>query len=133
MTHLSSTEFMTKEEKMKVITHFQKFLSSGCDEGAFTKALYQHLHLHCGFIAHYNISGFYESRFCGLDNVKMTLDGIIRSASHCNQDYADINACLAEIASDFYESIISQYKKIELSNLEHEQQRINDKIKSLKN
>jgi hypothetical protein len=123
---------MTKEEKSKVLNHFQKFLASGCEESLFTKALYQHLHLHCGFIAHYNINGFYESRFCGLDNLKITLDGIILSADHCNYDYTDVNSCLAEIASDFYDGLISHYKQIEISNLEREQKMLDNKIKNLK-
>lgn len=55
--------FMSSKEKEKVYKNFISFLNNHFKESCFTKNLYNHLHLHCGFIAHYNIKGFYAEYF----------------------------------------------------------------------
>jgi len=55
--------FMTADEKRKVLVHWERFIRLGFKFEHFTKALYQHLTLHCSFIAHYNRRGFYETYF----------------------------------------------------------------------
>ena len=57
------TEFMSGEEKMNVYKKFVRFANNHFNRSSFNKALYNHFHLHCGFIAHYNINGFYEEYF----------------------------------------------------------------------
>ena len=56
-------EFMTAEEKKKVLKNWERFLSNGFQWNNFTSRLYEHLHLHCSFIAHYNRAGFYATYF----------------------------------------------------------------------
>ncbi|MDX4028334.1 hypothetical protein [Aliarcobacter skirrowii] len=56
-------EFMSAKEKAKIYKNFISFLNNHFKESCFTKNLYNHLHLHCGFIAHYNIKGFYAEYF----------------------------------------------------------------------
>lgn len=34
-------------------------MKNGFSESLFTSAIYDHLHLHCGYIAHYNKHGYY--------------------------------------------------------------------------
>ena len=84
MENFTSVEFMTAEDKNKTFKDWQRFLKflasgeylkwneeqNGSDYGMeapkqLTKRLYNHLSLHCGFIAHYNIHGFYSEYFGG--------------------------------------------------------------------
>jgi hypothetical protein len=46
-----------------VVRAFGRFAASGYDRGCFTKGLYHALRQCFGFIAHYDIDGFYEARF----------------------------------------------------------------------
>jgi hypothetical protein len=54
---------MTAREKELVLKNWERFLRHGLARAQFTRRLYEHLHLHCGFIAHYNIHGFYSTYF----------------------------------------------------------------------
>ena len=92
------TEFMSANEKEKVLRDWKKFLQALLNnyesaDAAFTKRLYDHLHLHCGYIAHYNINGFYQTYF---SKPKDTLfffkqwDDPVR----CARDYDDINTAM---------------------------------------
>lgn len=58
-----SVENMTDLEKKKIYINFVKFLNNHFKYTLFKKNLYEHFHLHCGFIAHYNINGFYGEYF----------------------------------------------------------------------
>ena len=55
--------YMAASEKTKIYKTFVSFLNNHFKESNFKKALYEHFHLHCGFIAHYNIKGFYSEYF----------------------------------------------------------------------
>ena len=61
---LKDSEFMNANEKRKVLTQWERFIKGGFSFHLFTDNLYQHLILHCGFIAHYNRSGFYATYWC---------------------------------------------------------------------
>lgn len=64
----TDAEFMTAREKELVLKDWERFLWSRLRKTYFTKRLYEHLPLHCGFIAHYNIHGFYSEYFeAGVD------------------------------------------------------------------
>ena len=56
-------KFLSKQQKEKILKNWCRFIKSGFKKGNFTDALYQHLHLHCGFIAHYNRRQFYNEYF----------------------------------------------------------------------
>lgn len=58
-----AVQFMAKHDKELVLKQWRLFLDSGFDRAKFTKRLYQHLILHCSFIAHYNINGFWVHYF----------------------------------------------------------------------
>lgn len=58
-----SVRFMTDLEKKKVYINFVKLLNNHFKRTLFKKNLYEHFHCHCGFIAHYNIHGFYGEYF----------------------------------------------------------------------
>ena len=58
-----SVKYMTDLEKKKIYVNFVKFLNNHFKRTLFKKNLYEHFHCHCGFIAHYNIDGFYGEYF----------------------------------------------------------------------
>lgn len=58
---LEDSKFMSAEQKKKVLKQWNRFVEGGFSFHLFTDAVYQHLNLHCGFIAHYNRSGFHST------------------------------------------------------------------------
>ncbi len=56
-------EFMSAREKELVLKAWVRFVRNGLRFEDFTRRLYEHLHLHCGFIAHYDRAGFYRTYF----------------------------------------------------------------------
>jgi hypothetical protein len=61
----SDAEWLSAEEKRSIATQWSRFVKCGFKPEKFTKAIYKHLHLHCGFIAHYNLRGFYHTYWDG--------------------------------------------------------------------
>ena len=47
----TDARFMTARQKDLVLKDWQRFLRRGLRREDFSKRLYEHLHLHCGFIA----------------------------------------------------------------------------------
>lgn len=60
---MSNTKTMSASEKQDVLKKWVAFLSNHFKPTTFNKKLYQHLSLHCGYIAHYNQNGFYGNYF----------------------------------------------------------------------
>jgi len=58
-------KFMTAEQKKRVLRQWDKFIEGGFSFHLFTDAIYQHLNLHCGFIAHYDRLRFYSTYWNG--------------------------------------------------------------------
>jgi len=56
---MSDGQFLSAGDKQKILEQWETFVKSGFQPGKFTRAIYEHLHLHCGYIAHYDRSGFY--------------------------------------------------------------------------
>lgn len=56
-------KFMSATEKHLVLRAWITFLRHGCQREHFTERLYQHITLHCSFIAHYDRLGFYGVYF----------------------------------------------------------------------
>ena len=64
-------EFMGAREKELVLKAWVRFLRHGLRLEDFSRRLYEHLHLHCQFIAHYDRTGFYQTYFAnGEDTVR---------------------------------------------------------------
>lgn len=57
------SQFMSAREKELVLKAWVRFLRHGLRWQDFGRRLYEHLHLHCSFIAHYNRRGFYDTYF----------------------------------------------------------------------
>jgi len=56
---MSDGQFLSAGDKQKILKQWKTFVHSGVQPEKFTKSIYNHLHLNCGFIAHYDRSGFY--------------------------------------------------------------------------
>lgn len=60
---LKDVPFMSAERKGQVLRQWELFLASGLAPEKFTSTIYDHLHLHCSFIAHYDKWGFFSTYF----------------------------------------------------------------------
>lgn len=90
-------KFLTAKEKELILKAWIKFLDNGLKKQHFTNRLYDHCHLHCGFIAHYNINGFYATYFNGdYKDLQTFFNHFIGSGYYCTDDYNDINKALAK-------------------------------------
>lgn len=105
----ADAQYMTAREKVLVLKNWRSFLKHGLKKEHFTKRLYQHLHLHCGFIAHYNIHGFYSTYFeAGQDTQKFfetlcsNINGIYGSG-----EYHDLDAAMLEVYQEFKDTLLT--------------------------
>lgn len=104
--NFSSVEFMSKEEKEKVLKDWKSFIKSGFSYEAFTKRIYEHLTLHCMFIAHYSKDGFYSTYFVNPEDTLKFLrqfdkDFEFKSIEYgmniwIKGDYKDVNLAMCE-------------------------------------
>lgn len=117
-----SVKYMTDLEKKKVYINFVKLLNNHFKHTLFKKNLYQHFTNHCGFIAHYNINGFYGEYFETAANFHFNVNGYSNAMSeysgnlnkkstlsHAEQFYTiyeEINGSNSGLG-DFYDTIMS--------------------------
>ena len=91
---LTDVQFMTARQKDLVLKGWRKFLRHGLKKQHFTKRLYEHLHVHCGFIAHYNRHGFYATYFEAGQDAERFFEAFC--AYHAGADYEDLNTAMRE-------------------------------------
>lgn len=109
-------EFMTAKEKELVLKNWNTFLKHGLQKNHFTKRLYEHLHLHCGFIANFSIHGFYSTYFeAGQDTQRFF-------KYFCNHtglaDYADLHAAMRKVYTQYQVTIDKQAERDVTNRLE---------------
>ena len=110
------SEFLSAGEKRLVLRDWVRFLKGGLHFDDFTRRLYDHLQLHCSFIAHYHRAGFYAVYFeRGEDTVRFLSQfdnrGECRSVEYGGRwwldgEYADINGALVEEASKYIPALL---------------------------
>ena len=122
---MKDTQFMSAQEKEKVLRQWELFLKSGLSKDKFTKSLYHHLIQHCSFIAHYDLHGFYATYFEeGEDTARFlsqfdTRKGIPRTIEYgdaswlCGgndvcQQYYDINTAMCKVASKYIPDLLER-------------------------
>ncbi|OHB53683.1 MAG: hypothetical protein A2Y10_13145 [Planctomycetes bacterium GWF2_41_51] len=91
---------MTAGEKQLVLQNWKTFLKNGLKREHFTKRLYQHLHLHCGYIAHYNIEGFYSTYFEAGQDAERFFDHFCKGV-YSASGYHDLNTAMTEVFQEF--------------------------------
>src|SRR5712692_5431618 len=111
-------KFMSAREKELVLKAWVRFVRNGLRFEDFTRRLYEHLHLHCQFIAHYDRAGFYRTFFeNGEDTIRFLSQfdkrGECRSVEYgaswwLNGDYEDLNGAMIEEASRYIPSLLEQ-------------------------
>lgn len=117
------TEFMSAKEKELTAKQFKNFVKKLSTLGwgdetrkAFKKRVYEHLHLHCGFIAHYDINGFYVTYFNG------DVDDYVKFAEHFiedgeihpyryTEDYSDITLAFSKILHEKHDKILAMFSE----------------------
>ncbi len=111
-------EFMTAREKALVLKAWVRFLKNGLRFGDFTRRLYEHLHLDCQFIAHYERLGFYQTYFeHGEDTLRFLSQfdgrGECRSVEYGmtswrEGEYGDLAKAMIEEAAPYLPNLIAQ-------------------------
>jgi len=102
----TDAEFMTGKDKELVLKNWNTFLKYGLKKEHFTKRLYEHLHLHSGYIAHFSRHGFYSTYFEAGQDILRFFDRF------CNYkviaDYEDLNTAMRQAYSKYKDAIKKQ-------------------------
>lgn len=144
MEKYTSVEFMKAIDKQKVAKNWEVFMkylangehrkynetAEGSDYGTqapkeFSKALYLHLSLHCGYIAHYNQHGFYDTYFTGGEedlkrffmNFEKTEWGGYTSSVVWG-DYKDIGEVMCDTYAKYKDRIFKEAEEVRDSKFE---------------
>ena len=122
---MQDTKFLSAQEKDKVLRQWNLFLKSGLSKDKFSSALYNHLIMHCSFIAHYDIHGFYSTYFEeGEDKVNFlsqfdNRNGIPMSVEYgmtywyTDPDYNDINSAMCRVASKYIPTLFDKARSFQ--------------------
>ena len=110
---MESCEFMTAKEKEKVLKQWERFVKKDFKWEHFTKVLYNHLHLNCSFIAHYDKHGFYATYFDNSEDTLQFIEQFVTGTSveynatwWLHGDYADINEAMCTVMKKYEDSLI---------------------------
>ena len=118
---MKDSQFMSARDKEKVLNQWETFLKYGCQREHFTKPLYTHLIMHCDFIAHYDIHGFYAEyfergddsvRFLSQFDFKKGCQSIEYGGSRWCQngsEYGDINGTMVDIAAKYIPQMVATF------------------------
>lgn len=107
----TNAEFMTIREKAIVLKNWERFLQHGMRMEHFTKRLYDYLHQQCGFIAHYNIHGFYGEYFTsGMDVERFFEQFLTNTTQYCgaDPDCNDLNVAMRDVYKRHRRAIAQQ-------------------------
>ena len=100
-SHFTDAQYMTAQQKRRVLGDWVRFFQSGMELKRFTKRLYEHLTLHCSYIAHFSCQGFFETYFADPEALQRFLDQFDRSKGCVSTEYGmtywirDGNECSA--------------------------------------
>lgn len=109
----ADAKFMSAKEKERAFKCFKRILETR-DISIMDENLYEHLHLRCGFTAHYNLSGFkavYSGQnFCRFVERFDRNSKIFRGWNHWvdMEDYSDINNDMVDLATEMAPAIYTE-------------------------
>jgi len=130
---------MPAEDKEKALKAWNRFIKSGFNIKYFTKRLYDHLTLHCSFIAHFDQQGFYSTYFEDPEDTMKFMKQFDRDHSCVSveygsthwlnsEDYSDINRAMVEslepYKSEIYPRLRQRAKEKKLGEIERLQKEI---------
>ena len=118
----------------KILKAWKRFIKNGFKWEHFTKALYEHLHLHCSFIAHYERLGFYQTYFGDPEDTLKFINQFVTGVSveynatwWLHGEYADINEAMREVVKNSKDELISRLRTEVIKNTDLEIQRLQAK------
>lgn len=124
---MHDSEFMTAKEKAQVLKVWESFLRSLLEPDSgekvltdggylppnkfrrFTKALYEHLHQRCGFIAHYDRAGFFAEYFLDPEDTIRFLRQFDRDHGRGSVEYEGVDWWLKGDCTDINNAMIDVF------------------------
>ena len=108
--------FMTAAEKQKVLNAWSRLIKTVLESdeeekwwNAFNDSLYQHLHMHCGFIAHYDRRGFFATYFNdGEESIRFFEH--FKELYYSSQDHIDINQAMTDALKPHLEALYEKFR-----------------------
>lgn len=123
-SRFTDAQYMTAQQKRRVLGDWARFFRTGMDDKRFTKRLYEHLILHCAFIAHYSRAGFFQTYFADPEALQRFLDQFdrskgcvsteygstywIRDGNECSAAYYDLNNSMVDAIADMLPALREQ-------------------------
>ena len=104
-TQFKSVRFMSAKNKALVAKQWETFLKYGLKWEHFTDKLYEHLHLHCGFIAHYNRQGFHCEYFNSAVDTERFFKSLFSPYNFNGPEYTDLLSVMQEIYGKYEDQI----------------------------
>lgn len=121
----SDAKFMDARQKELTLKMWIRFIDSGFSERDFTKRLYDHLTLHCTFIAHYNRHEFYYTYFNNVmsaikffNQFDTEINPYHNSVElgmniwYTNSEYNDINSAMCDYVTENRDTLYSNIEKL---------------------
>jgi len=130
----TDAKFLSAKEKETIFRVWCRFLKNRFKRTCFTRALYQHLHLHCGFIAHYSIHGFYGTYFTTPADIKSFIRAFINQVEGIPylEEYSDINSAMLKELHAISGELMTELDQQELEMLERRKKGIEARIATLR-
>lgn len=118
MPKFQDAKFMSASAEELVLKQWITFIRGGFQWKHFTERLYEHLHQHSSFIAHYNRLGFYQTYFENPEDTARFLSQFDRDKERrsiefgmndwISGDYKDLNEALCEATEPYKVSLYEQ-------------------------
>ncbi len=126
-SHFTDAQYMTAQQKRRVLGDWVRFFADGMALKRFTKRLYQHLTLHAEFIAHFNRHGFFDTYFANPESFQRFLDQFdrskgcvsteygmtywIRDGNDVSAEYYDLNNALVDAIADMLPTLRDEARR----------------------
>ena len=111
--NFTDVEFLSANEKKRILADFKKFIKALIDDPEkayqkFTDRLYKHLSCHCGFIAHYDRSGYFSTYFRGdIEEIKSFVSTFQQYINI--RDYWDINTAMNKVLKENLKALYERF------------------------
>ena len=129
-------KFLTAQDKANIYKAFARFIKGEFDPRKFTKSLYQHLSGQFGFIAHYDLGGFYHARF-GDPEGRMKTFAAVMNASQWNfndentSGCGDLNKAIQELVRKNKTLFVEKAKGRKVEQILEQRRKLDDELMKL--